>query len=114
MSQFKLQDMTPDDITKLVKNGIGSQLEDLIYAELKVQAEATARKVAKEIADRLAAQVNCYKSTMDFTTRVDLTFNMADENSNAIGRVVEVRDGVPVVAWSSDLRDLAGKVIFST
>ena len=111
--QFALQDMMPEDIAKLVKNGIGSQLEDMIYKELRAQAEATTRKVAKEIAERLSAQVRSYKSAVDFATRIDLTFNLVDaDTAKAVGTVVDVRDGVPVVAWAPDSAPVKGAKIF--
>ena len=113
MSQFSLQDMTPDNLAKLVKDGIGSKLEDLIYEELRSQAEATARKVAKEIAERLSAQVHSYKNASDFTTRIDLEFNLIDpNNATPAGTVIDIRDGYPVVAWGNT-RLAVGTKIFA-
>jgi hypothetical protein len=112
MSQFKLQDMMPEDIAAIVTKGIGSDFENLIYTELKAQAEAVAKKVAKEIADRLAAQVTGYRASDTFQNRIDLHFNMLSMDSDPVGHVVDSRDGIPVVAWNGDTRDLVGKKIF--
>lgn len=94
---------------EIMTKGIGSDFENLIYTELKAQAEAVAKKVAKEIADRLAAQVTGYRA---FQNRIDLHFNMLSMDSDPVGHVVDSRDGIPVVAWNGDTRDLVGKKIF--
>ncbi len=110
---FKLRDMTHDDIRELVRNGVGTKLEDMIYEELKVQAESTARKVAKEIAERLSMTVETYRSAADFQTRIDLNFTMSSEPGHPIGKIVAVKNGTPVVAWQAEnYESLVGKKIF--
>lgn len=107
-----LEDMKPEDVANLVTKGIGSDFEEMIYATLKAQAEETARKVAKEIADRLAGQVVAVRSPMDLQLKVDMRFNMVDMNTDAAGEVVAVQNGVPVIAWKGDPSKLEGKKLF--
>lgn len=110
-----MQNMELNDVAKLIRDGIASNLEDLIYAELKAQAETTVRKVAKEIAERVSANITSYQRADDLQTRVDLNFNLVDESATPIGTIVSVYNGVPTVSWSldSNLQQLVGKSIFS-
>lgn len=107
-----MTNMRPEDIAAIVMKGIGSDFEELIYAELKAQAEVTARKVAKEIADRISANVVGYRSDADFQNRIDLQFKMIDTDSEPVGEIVDVKHGIPIVVWKSDAHDFVGKKIF--
>lgn len=108
-----LKNMRPEDMAALVTKGIGSNFEELIYQELRAQAEVTARKVAKEIADRLAGEVRAaYVDPLSMSLRMDFNFNMADMNAVPVGEVVGAH-GVPLVSWNCNSEDLIGKKLFA-
>lgn len=109
-----LKNMRPEDVVEIVTKGIGSDLEELIYQELREQAENTARKVAKEIADRLACQVqSAFMDPMSMTYRIDLNFNMIDMNSTPVAEVIGNRDAA-MVAWKCNATELIGKKLFAS
>lgn len=106
------KNMRPEDMAELVTKGIGSSFEELIYQELRAQAEVTARKVAKEIADRLAAQVKSAYLDPTMSFRMDFDFNMISMDSNPVGEVIGA-NGVPLVSWACDTQKLIGKKLFA-
>ena len=108
-----LKNVRPEDVAELLTKGIGSNFEELIYQELRAQAEATARKVAKEIADRLAGQVqSAYVDPTSMSFRMDFNFNMVDMAAAPVGEVIGA-NGVPLVSWNCDTQKLIGKKLFA-
>jgi hypothetical protein len=107
-----LENMTAEDVANLATKGIGTEFQELIYKQLKAQAELVARQVARQIADRLASQVTAMRTPLSDQLRVDLNFNMIDMAGIPAGEIIDVQNGVPLVAWSGNPKDLKGKKLF--
>ena len=56
-----LNNLSVDDLAGLITNGVGNTLEDVLYQDFKAQAEVAARRAAKELAERVSAQITGLK-----------------------------------------------------
>jgi hypothetical protein len=109
---MNLSNMRTEDVAALIKQGIGDNFERELYKYFIQEAEAIARKTAKELASRISANVSAARSDANYELRVDMNFTMASERAAIVGSVVDVKNGVPLVAWSGNTAELVGKKVF--
>lgn len=109
---FDLRNMEISDIVKLIKDGVGSAIEERLYQEFKTQGEAAARKAAQEIANTISTRITGVNRYESFGPTVDLQFNMVSTNAKVIGTVVEHDGATPIIVWNNDYQLIAGQKVF--
>lgn len=101
------------NVAKLVQDGIGKTFQDELYKRFMEQAEVIARATASEIAEHISANVTGMHSDALAQFKFDLHFKMVSPDIPSASTIVDVRDGVPLIAWGGvDTKSLRGKKIF--